>query len=269
MAHTTASGISINFVKLRHPHATGSFPTATLSSPAGRVIGSYHDLRSGCLFVFATPQEQPELWDAFLRGALASYGRYGVESVLEYEKVHDGSTTSMFTAALDVSGHVVGGMRAQGKYDSPGQSHAVSEWAGQPGEALLWGDIEDRLPLGVIEMKSGWVNDSFPMRRELTGALARVVLHSMRLLEAQYALCTVAQHAVHRWETTGARVSSMIPSVAYPDDRYQTVPMWWDLAAAERRSSPEHWTAIGEEWAQLDATHPQHVWANASRRPAA
>jgi hypothetical protein len=242
---------------------------ATLCAPGGRLIGSYRDLKSGCLFVYATPAEQPRLWNEFLRGALASYERYGVQSVLEYDKVRDGSTTAMFIAALDAAGNVVGGMRAQGRYDSPADAHAVSEWAGRPGEALLWGDIEDRLPLGVIEMKSGWVSESTPMRRELTSALARVVLHSMRLMEVDYALCTVAQHAVHRWETTGARVSSMIPAVAYPDDRYRTVPMWWDIKSAESLSAPEHWAVLGAEWADLNATRPPIEWADTGERVAA
>jgi hypothetical protein len=256
-------------VMSQHPHADGSRSLATLRVLDGRIVGSYPDLRSGALFVYARPRDQPWLWREFLRGALESYGRYGVESVLEYDSVRDGSTTTMFIAALDAAGNVVGGMRAQGRYSTPGQAHAVSEWAGHPGEALLWGDIDDRLRFGVIEMKSGWVSESTPMRRQLTAALARVVLHSMRLLEVRYALCTVAQHAVHRWETTGARVSSMIPAVAYPDDRYKTVPMWWDIESAEDLSSPEHWAALAAEWTDLTATQPASRWVDSSERAAA
>ncbi len=182
-------------------------------------------------------------------------------SALEYDRIRDGSTTTMFIAALDASGHVVGGMRAQGRYTSPRESHAVSEWAGQPGEALLWGDIEDRLPAGVIEMKSGWVSEDFPARAELSSALARVVLHSMRLLDVRYALCTVAQHAVRRWETTGARVSSMVPSVPYPDARYQTVPMWWDAQTAPLLATPQHRPAMEKEWAELAGAQRTRDWA--------
>ncbi len=233
----------------------------TLRACDGSVIGSYRDLKSGCQFVYATPTDQPALWHEFLQGALESYARHGVQSVLEYDKVRDGASTRMFIAAVDPAGRVVGGMRAQGTYTSPAQAHAISEWAGQPGEALLWGDIEDRLPFGVVEMKSGWVSETLSTRAELSAALARVVLHSMRLLDAQYALCTVAQHAVRRWETTGARVSSMIPAVPYPDDRYQTVPMWWDLQTAESLTEPQHWSILGQEWAELTSAHQAPGWA--------
>ena len=269
MAQYKGSGTTINAVNVYTQTPESPLGVTTLGARGGRFIGSYEDLTSGCRFVYATPTEQPQIWAEFLLGALESYARYGVESVLEYDKVRDGSTTAMFTAALDRSGRVVGGMRAQGRYVSPVQAHAVAEWAGQPGEALLWGDIEDRLPAGVIEMKSGWVNERTPMRRELTSALARVVPHSMRLLQARYALCTVAEHAVRRWETTGARASSMIPAVAYPDDRYRTVPMWWDAEAVERLSTPEHWVALDTEWAELRPVRPAHIRANSGERAAA
>lgn len=218
------------------------------------MLGSYWESHSGCRFVYTTPSAQPALWREFLQGALDSYRRYEVESVLEYESIADGSSTTLFIVAQDADGRVVGGMRAQGRYDSPNQAHAIVEWAGQPGEALLWGDIEDRLAHGVIEMKSGWVDEQFPHRRELTAALARVIPHVMGLLQARYALCTVAEHAVRRWETTGARASSMIPAIPYPDERYRTVPMWWDSETLADLSRPEQWELTLAECALLNST---------------
>ncbi len=232
----------------------------TLRACDGSVIGSYRDLKSGCQFVYATPTDQPAMWQEFLQGALESYARHGVQSVLEYDKVRDGASTRMFIAAVDPPGAWSAACGRRARTPPPAGARHL-EWAGQPGEALLWGDIEDRLPFGVVEMKSGWVSETLSTRAELSAALARVVLHSMRLLDAQYALCTVAQHAVRRWETTGARVSSMIPAVPYPDDRYQTVPMWWDLQTAESLTEPQHWSILGQEWAELTSAHQAPGWA--------
>jgi hypothetical protein len=53
-------------------------------------------------------------------------------------------------------------------------------------------------------------------------------------------MCTVAAHAVQRWQTTGGVVSAAVTPVGYPDDRYLTKLMWWDsrtyadLAAADQ-----------------------------------
>lgn len=241
-------------MKGRHPLAReDAASVATLSACDGRLSG-YVDLQSGCRFVYTTPEAHPALWEEFLQGALDSYGRFGVESVLEYDEIRDGSSTTLFVVAQDEDGRVVGGMRAQGRYDSPAQSHAVTEWAGQPGEVLLWGDIEDRLPFGVVEMKSGWVDDNHPFRRALTAALARVIPHVIGVMRARFALCTVAEHAVRCWETTGARASSMIPAIPYPDDRYRTVPMWWDAETVGELSEPDQRVRMAAERAELDAT---------------
>lgn len=238
----------------RHPLARADDNIiATLRARDGSPSG-YTELQTGCRFVYATPQAQPALWEEYLAGAITSYGRYGVESVLEYDTIRDGATTTLFIVAQAPDGTVVGGMRAQGRYASPAQAHALVEWAGQPGEALLWGEIEERLSLGVVEMKSGWVDDHFPQRRPLTAALARVIPHVMGLLQARYALCTVAEHAAPCWETTGARPSSMIPAIPYPDERYRTVPMWWDLTTIRELSHPDQWTRLTEEGTALQAS---------------
>ena len=238
-------------------------------SARNRHLAGYTELQSGCHIVYATPRLNPTLWDDYLLGALESYGRFGVQSVLEYDLIRDGSSTAMFVAALDESGRVVGGLRAQGRYSSPGQAHAVIEWAGQPGEVLLWGEIEGRLPSGVLEMKSGWVDEKFPGRRSLTAAMARAIPHVMHLMDARYALCTVAEHAVGCWETTGARASSMIPAIPYPDDRYRTVPMWWDRETVRDLSTQDQWARTQTERDELDATRASRERAEISERTAA
>lgn len=252
-----------------HPHGRSASTQAFSRSGNGSIIGCYEESASGCLFVYATPAEQPALWEQFLDGARESYARHDVLSALEYDQIRDGASTSMFTVAIDSSGQVVGGVRTQGPYRSPGQSHAIAEWAGHPGEALLWGDIEDRLAAGVIESKSGWVDAHSPVRSALSMALSRVVLHSTRLANVRYALGTAPQHALRMWESTGCRISSTIPAVPYPDDRYQTVVLWWDIQTAPLLTAAEYRPALDREWAELAAPEQASHWVVVGRSTAA
>jgi hypothetical protein len=173
-----------------------------------------------------------------------------VESAVEYENIRDGNSTALFFAALADEDNVVGGMRAQGPYDTAEQSHAMIEWAGRRGQSDVRQRISARIPFGVVEMKTGWVSDCAPRRRELTQALARVFVHSMTILDVQFAFGTVATHAVDRWKTTGGLVASLSP-VPYPDDRYLTTMMWWDRATFADHAEPSQVRRIVTESAQL------------------
>jgi len=133
-----------------------------LRAPAARArrinqIGAYFDASSGCQLIIARPSAEPTLWEAFLQGARASYRRHGVERVLEYANIVGGHQTALFFAAVTRDGRVVGGMRAQGPYLAFGQAHALQEWAGRTGSEELRHEITQRIPAGVIEMKTGWV----------------------------------------------------------------------------------------------------------------
>jgi hypothetical protein len=75
----------------------------------------------------------------------------------------------------------------------------------------------------------------------------------MNLMGVRYALGTVATHAVKRWQTTGGVVSANVVPVAYPDDRYRTVLMWWDRKTFADLAAFEQLPAIMDESAQLTA----------------
>ena len=230
--------------------------------PAAVLDGPFRYSAGGCEIHVSTPERDRSLWHQYLGGALENYLRYGVESVLEYDRVLPGDTTTMFFAAVDPAGAVVGGMRVQGPYTVPEQAHALVEWAGRPGTAALREEIATRIgpdPLGVrqgvIEMKTGWVAPDLPQKRDLTAALARVFLHATRLTGVRFALGTVATHAVPKWSTTGGEISSRVTPVAYPDARYRTVPMWWDK---DKKLSPELEATMDDEqyrmlWSDLDS----------------
>ena len=224
------------------------------SPPAksGDAIAIYDDPVTGCEFVFARPAQQPLLWLSYLDGARASYRKHGVESVLEYDRIRDGRSTALFFTARQPDGQVVGGMRVQGPYKSADQAHALAEWAAFQDDAEVRREISVRVPAGVIEMKAGWVSDIAWRRTELTAGLARVFVHSIHLMGVRYAFGTVATHAVKRWQTTGGVVSADVAPVAYPDNRYRTVLMWWDRETFAQLAVIEQLSAIMDESARIN-----------------
>ena len=221
-------------------------------TPSPALVAQYVDRGSGHRILVSRPDDQPDLWLAYLAGARTSYRRHDVESVLEYDDVVDGRSTALFFAAVDRSRRVVAGMRVQGPYLHPDESHAVTEWAGRPGTEQLRNEIGRRIPDGVIEMKTGWVDDDAENRRPLAGAMARVFVHSLRLMNVRYAMGTVGQHAIRRWRTCGGVVSDLVTPVAYPDDRHSTVLMWWDRQTFADLANDEQLPLILDESAQLE-----------------
>ncbi|MFG3617288.1 hypothetical protein [Nocardia sp. NPDC047654] len=194
----------------------------------GRGVQRYYDAQSECAFFVSEPSDQPELWHRYLNGARDVYRRFGVEQALEYDAVSDGASTSLFFAALDADGGMVAGTRMQGPYTDARQAHALVEWAGHPGAEDLRRMIADRIPHGVVEAKGAWVARDAAHRAELGAAISRTVLHGARLLGARYGFATVASFTVARHEACGAVAAERIPAVPYPDERYRTVPLWWD-----------------------------------------
>jgi hypothetical protein len=76
------------------------------------------------------------------------------------------SALALFFVAVDVDGQVAAGARAQGPCLHPNRAHALAEWAGLDGAATLRAESSDRIPAGVIEMKTGWVSPDVPRRLE-------------------------------------------------------------------------------------------------------
>jgi hypothetical protein len=211
------------------------------------MIGAYFDPTSGHNFIFAEPAKQPAIWAAYLDGARRSYRQHGVESAIEYDEVRDGRSTALFAVAMDDAGQVVGGLRVQGRLTGPEQAHAMREWAGRPGTAEMRAQIAQRLPFGVIEVKAVWVDHHTDNRAALIAALARAFVHAMDLLHVRHALCTAAEHAVSRWQTSGGVVATEVTAVAYPDERYRTNLMWWDRHQLAELITPDQNAALVRE----------------------
>jgi hypothetical protein len=200
--------------------------------------------------VLSQPAVDPDLWAEFSLGAQRSYRKHGVECALDVDALRSGADTVMFFAVIDDAGRVVAGLRAKGPLRSAEDSHAVVEWAGQPGQQAVRDMITDRIPFGVLEMKSGWVIDDSDRSRSLTTALARSGFHIAALFGFQFFMATAASYVLNRWRSSGGVVAP-IPATPYPNDRYQTKMIWWDGRDFINHAEPEQVAKILMENEQL------------------
>ena len=211
---------------------------------------SWCDPDTGCTLVLSQPAVDPGLWAEFLLGAQRSYRKHGVESVLDIDAVRTGTDTVMFFAVNDDAGRMVGGLRAIGPLRSADDSHAIVEWAGQPGQQAVRDMITDRIPFGVLEMKTGWVVDDPDRNPSITTVLARSPFHIAGLLGFQFFMATAATYMLNRWRSSGGVVAP-IPATPYPNDRYQTKMIWWDRRDFINHAEPKQVAKILMETEQL------------------
>src|SRR6201996_8101437 len=226
---------------------------ASLGSPVGGFsLGqgfSWPDSDIEGTLVVSQPSADPELWAEYAAGAVRSYSKRGVESALDMQALRSGDDTIMFGAVVDDSGHVVGGYRAIALC-SADSSHAVEEWAGQPGQDDVRRMIDERVPFGVLEMKSGWVTDNAGRNPHLTTALARSCFYMMVMLDFQYTMCTAATPVLNSWRSSGSVVAS-IPATPYPNEHYRTKMMWWDRRDFVSHAKPGQLAKIVRETKDL------------------
>ncbi|WP_245233893.1 hypothetical protein [Mycobacterium sp. PS03-16] len=207
---------------------------------------TWWDPGSDCSIVLASPASEPELWADYVRGAQLSYQKHGVERALDITARRTDST-ALFCVGLNDAGAVVGGVRAKGPYTAVDECHAVEEWNGQTGLDAVRKMVGDRLPFGVVEIKSAWVTDHPEQSRALTDVLARFPLHSLALLDSQFAVATAAAYVLNRWLSSGGVLAAKIPATPYPDARYQTKMMWWDRRTFANHADPKQLSTIFAE----------------------
>lgn len=226
---------------------------------------SWWDPDTECELVVAEPAAEPDLWAEYSEGAQDSYRKYGVECALDLEAMRTGEDTAMFLAALNPAGQVVAGVRAVGPLQSADESHAVVEWAGQPDQATVRKMINDRVPFGILEMKSAWVTDDPGKSPSLTKALARSGFHMMALLDIQFCMATAASYVLDRWQTSGGVVAP-IRATPYPDERYRTKLMWWDRSIFINQADPGQVSKILVETMNLRQGFYGHIQAGEGQR---
>ncbi|MDY6995615.1 MAG: hypothetical protein SW019_03400 [Actinomycetota bacterium] len=216
---------------------------------------TWWDADAECTLVMSQPQLEPDLWLEYLRCAEHSYRKHGVQEALNMDDIRDGHDTTLFWSAIDTAGRTIGGVRAVGPLSSPEDSHAVVEWAGQPGLAAVRKMIDDRVPFGVLEMKTAFVTDDADRSKGVTRVLARTAFHAMALLDLQFCMATSAAHVLDKWRSSGGVVAS-IPATPYPDPRYRTKMMWWDRRNYIRHAEPDQVTKIINDIVAMERDWP-------------
>jgi len=213
---------------------------------------SWFDSDTDCTVVISQPDTDPDLWHRYLDAAQQSYRRHGVESVVHADAIRDGHDTALFWTVLDRRGHMVGGVRTKGPLQGADDSHAVIEWAGQPGLDQVRAMIDDRSPFGVVEMKTAWVCDDRNRAHAVTDLLARTGFHVTTLMDIQFIMATAAQHVLELWKSGGGSVAP-IPATPYPDQRYHTKMMWWDRHTLADLSEPQQLSKARQEVAHISS----------------
>jgi hypothetical protein len=223
---------------------------------------SWFDSDTECTMVVSTPAADPALWAEFVDGAARSYFKHGIEHALDIDSLADEANTQLFHAVVNDAGVMMGGIRSKGPLETPEDSHAIVEWAGRPGLRTVRKMIGDRLPFGVVEMKTAWMSDDPCRSRALAGTLARSPFATMALLDAQFVVATAGSHVLNRWRSSGGVVATKIPAAPYPDDRYRTKMMWWDRSTFTNDAAPEQLSKIFDDMA-IVARQLDHVGARA------
>ena len=212
---------------------------------------SWFDSDTNCTVVVSTPSADPALWADFVDGAARSYHTHGIERALDMDSLTDEANTQLFHAVVNDAGAVMAGIRAKGPLESAEESHAIVEWENRPGLRTVRKMLTDRLPFGVVEMKTAWMSDDPGRSRSLGTTLARAPFTTMALLDAQFVVATAGAHVLNRWRTSGGVVATKIPATPYPDDRYRTKMMWWDRSTFTSEADPEQVSKIFKEMAIL------------------
>ncbi len=217
---------------------------------------SWFDSDTGCTVVVSTPSGDPALWHDFVAGAARSYVNHGIERALDMDSLLDEANTQLFHVVVNDAGAIMAGIRAKGPLESAEDSHALVEWENRPGLATVYKMLTDRLPFGVVEMKTAWMSDDPNRSRALGSTLARAPFTTMALLDAQFVVATAGSHVLNRWRSSGGVVATKVPATPYPDDRYRTKMMWWDRSTFTNDADPEQVSKIFNELAimrrQLD-----------------
>lgn len=230
----------------------GALPDTTLT---------VRDPHSRTTVVFATPRSAPGIWSEYLDLAHASYEARGVAAAIEYDAVRDGGSTRLFCAVVDYRARVVAGLRLQGPYLHPGQSHALHEWAGRPGRSLLVNAIDARIPYGIGEIKTAFVDPAASRPGAVAAALARTPLAFMSLTGARFMMATAADYVLDRWQSGGGRIDDSIPATPYPDDRYRTRVMFWDRRTIADDADPAMWRQMCADTYALTGDRVVPEWA--------
>lgn len=228
---------------------------ATVTAVMGEIDSALtlvSDAQSDTLMVIGTPRQLPVIWSQYVRKAQHWYESRGIGEAFRDNTKDD---TALFCAVLGRRDeHVIGGIRLQGPYRHPEESHAIVEWKDQSGQDALRAAIAARLPGGLAEVKTAFVDPTSSVCDEVAEFLARLALILMRALGVEHLMATAPAHLLGRWQSAGGVVDPGIAPTPYPDDRFQTSVVFWDADQLAQRTDPATWDLMQEQLAQAFGT---------------
>jgi nitroreductase len=221
----------------------------------------FRDAATGMWLRLLAPSRRFDLWRSYVEGARRAYQKYQVEKALHIPDATPESQTPIFAVATDDSGIVRAGLYVNGPLTTVHNAHTPREFASEPVSASVaaaW--IAQALPAGVIEVKGVWVDPSSEHKAALADLMARTFVHAMRYLGVRHAYCSAAEHAASRWCNSGGRQLPGIVPAAYPDKRYRTTMLWWDVETSLELSSIEQRQLFISECGQATSRTSQYEY---------
>jgi transcriptional regulator with XRE-family HTH domain len=233
-------------------------PSAMATSPDLRFGAGFTDGVSGLRIEVHHPSERPDLWREYLDGAEVRYRAHGIEHALDRPTIEDGRSTSLFFVAVD-EGRVVAGIRCHGPLVAADDAFVLRELEAHPQWSLIHELLDARISLGLVEIKGAWVAKDAPRTAGLSNTLARCHVHAMNWFGTRFAFCSCADTVAPRWESTGGRRMDELALIAYPDERYHTVLLWWDRDTILSLAEPEQSARIALESEELAGGPPAAI----------
>jgi hypothetical protein len=84
---------------------------------------------------------------------------------------------------------------------------------------------------GVVDLEGVWVRRDAPERSVVTTVVRRMPRDGAALLGVRWCVAAAAEHSLPLWRAGGGEVLDL-PAVPYPDERYATRLVLWDVARA-------------------------------------
>jgi len=217
-----------------------------------RYGASFLDRTTGLRWEGHHPATRPDLWEAYLDGAIREYEKYGLSQLVDRDKLAGADDVSMFFVGIDPDGQVMAGHRCYGPLDDVASSLALPDMASSPEAPTLHDIVRKAVPYGVIEIKGAWRSASGDGSHLVAASLGRCVIHSLDWLGAELALGAVAERLEPMSAISGARMMGT-KSAAYPTEQYRTILMAWHRSDYVPRTRPDQAMLIREESEQLSA----------------
>lgn len=213
---------------------------------------TFVDAESRFRVMGTSPEHRPDLWHAYLHGAQARYREHGVEAALGLTGSRsDGS--SLVWLVVDTGGQVVAGLRVLGPLRRVEDAFALQELATSSQTQDLAAAIASRLRQGIVEIKGTWSSSSLDANASYHASrlLSRCTMHSLTWFGARWGICTAHAGSSALFRRAGARAVEGFAPVPFPDARYRTVPMWWDVQAINQLAQPDQLVRAADEHLQL------------------